>query len=128
MNHLLLYMLLRESGPSLKGQKIEAIRILRPILSIELHRRSERQYLVVVLSTPGPFFFCSATDPVGAAGAAVLKRIHGERISAETEPPADRIVHLQLGKEALVTTLFGSGARVRVQSGDHIIESIDPAV
>jgi len=129
MNHFLLHLLTKEIGPSLAGHKIRAIRMLRPLVSIELAGGPQNRYLVVVLATPGPFCFMSSKDPVGSSGAAALKRIHGERVSGEAAPSPDRIlsVDLEPSGDTLVITLFGSGAKVRVQSTDHIVESIDPS-
>lgn len=131
MNHLLFYLLIREISAGLDRREIRSIRLLQPLLSFELTGRSEVRFLVVVLSTPGPFFYMTDVDPVGEAGAKILKRIHGLTIVGRPDPPRDRILNLGIeptgDPTSLAVSLFGSAAKVRVVSGDRIVESIDSA-
>jgi len=130
MNHFLLHLLVKEIGPGLRGRKIRSIKLLQPVLSIELAERGDLRYLVVLLSTPGPYCYLGSADPLGSAGAAALKRVHGARVAAAPELPDDRTIRMAIDRSGdtsvLAINLFGSSAKVRVQDADHIIESIDP--
>jgi predicted ribosome quality control (RQC) complex YloA/Tae2 family protein len=129
MNHFLLHLLVREIAAELPGRKIRSIRLLHPIVSIELAERSSRRYLVVLLSTPGPYCYYGSDDPLGSVGAAVLKRVHGARVTAAPELPGDRVIRLAIDRagdtSVLTVSLYGSSAKIRVQAPDHIIESLD---
>ncbi len=130
MNHFLLHLLVKEISAGLRGRKIRSIKLLQPVVSIELAERGNRRYLVVLLSTPGPYCYYGSNDPLGSAGTAVLRRVHGARVAAPPEHPHDREIRLAIDRSGdtsvLAISLFGSSAKVRVQAPDHIIESVDP--
>jgi predicted ribosome quality control (RQC) complex YloA/Tae2 family protein len=131
MNHLLLHLLASEIADSVNGRKVGSIRILHPILSIELAAKSDQRYLVVLLSTPGPFCYYDSRDPVGGAGEPVLKRVHGARVSGAPEVPADRVLRLALEASGetniLAIYLYGSAGRIRILGRDRVVESLEPA-
>ncbi len=108
------------------GRKIRSIRVLQPIVSIELCTRNDCRYLVVLLSAPGPFCYSTSTDPIGRHGAPILRRVFGAVIEGAPELPGDRVVRLSLdaSAESLAVYLYGSAAKVRVEGESHIIESV----
>ena len=130
MNLFLLHLLLHALSPLLKRKKIGIIRLLPPVLSIELLGTTDVRYLVVILSTPGPFCFLDSDDPTGGTGAEMFRRIRGAVIAGKPAAPVDRIIRLELSGErentALAIYLFGSVARVRIESRETIVESLDP--
>ena len=129
MNHLLLYLLVQSIAPRIAGRRIGGIRLLQPILSIELTGGGPPEYLVVILSSPGPFCFLGNEDPLAGIGAEAFKRIAGLQVGRVPAAADDRIVRLDLagGREpyTLAIYLFGSRARVRVERGEAIIESLN---
>ncbi|MDH3215661.1 MAG: NFACT RNA binding domain-containing protein [Candidatus Krumholzibacteria bacterium] len=130
MNHLLLYLLIRNIAAAVADSQVRCLRLLPPVLTIELGHRSQTSYLVVILSTPGPFLFFDTVDPLGGMGTPVLKRIHGQRVERAPESPLDRVIALPLAREeeatALALYLYGSSAKVRILGREHIVESLDP--
>jgi predicted ribosome quality control (RQC) complex YloA/Tae2 family protein len=129
MNHFLLHLLVREMASEVHGRKIRSIRLLHPLVSIELAARSNRRYLVVLLSTPGPYCYYGREDPLEAAGPAVLRRVYDARVAAPPVPPSDRVIRLVIDRagdaSTLAISLFGSSAKVRVQTAEHVVESLD---
>lgn len=127
MNHFLLHLLVRDIGETLRGLRIEAVRVLKPLAVFRLAGRGAGQFLVVVISHPGPFCFLDAVDPLADAGDDVFRRIWGDRIDEAPQAPHDRIVRLPLEKSrhTLSISLRGSAARIRVEGPDTIVESLD---
>ncbi len=126
MNHFLLHLLIRDIGPSLRGRSVEAIDLVRPLVTIRLGGRPGPEFLVVVLSDPGPFLFRGSVDPLGGVGDSVMKRIYGDGIGEVPELPVDRVVRLGLekSKHVLSISLHGSSAKIRVEGPDTVIESL----
>ncbi len=129
MNHLLLYLLVQGIAPRIAGRRIGGVRLLQPILSIELTGGGPSEYLVVILSSPGPFCFLGNEDPLAGIGVEAFKRIAGLQVGRVPAAAEDRILRLDLagGREpyTLAIYLFGSRAKVRVERGEAIIESLN---
>jgi len=104
---------------------------LPPILTVAFQGETDVQYGVVVLSTPGPFFYLDTEDPIAGTGAEVLKRIEGFSIGEVSVLPGERVIRFELAglrePATLAVYLFGSAAKVRVEGPETIIESLDPA-
>lgn len=146
MNHLLLHLLSRDIAPALEGARIGTVRRLDPLVVIDLQGPSGPSHLVVVVANPGPFLWLSETDPLAPGGDAasrgrskrraarigdlIMKRIDGAVIMGPIQPPRNRVLRLPLETEGeqrdLALYLYGSAAKVRVQTEDTIIESLDP--
>ncbi|MCZ6766001.1 MAG: NFACT RNA binding domain-containing protein [bacterium] len=133
MNHFLMHLLSDTATSRTERRRISSVRYLSPLLSIllETPRGEAASCLVVVVSTPGPFWYITSQDPLDGLGLDVFKRITGMRIQTLAAVPRERVVRLELDTtdegNSLVFTLFGSASRVRVQSDDTIIESLDPS-
>lgn len=133
MNHFLMHLLSRTAVSRTEKRRISSVRYLSPLLSIllETPRGEAASCLVVVVSTPGPFWYIASEDPLDGLGFDVFKRIIGMRIETLAAVPLERIVRLDLDTtdegNSLVFTLFGSASRVRVQSAETIVESLDPS-
>ena len=131
MNHFLLHLLTGTTAPKICGRRIRGIRLLPPILTVALQGETDVRYGVVVLSTPGPFFYFDAEEPIAGMGADVFKRIEGFAIGGVSVPLGERIVRFELTGHrepaTLAVYLFGSAAKVRVEGPETIIESLDPA-
>ena len=127
VNQFLLHLLIRDIGPSLRGRRIEAIRLLKPLVAVQLGGRPGPDYLVLILSTPGPFCYYGPDDPLEGEGVDVLKRVYGDRIGGVPEPPRDRVLRLRMEKSnhTLTFSLHGSAAKIRVEGPDTIVESLD---
>ncbi len=129
MNHLLLYLFVQSIASRIAGRRIGGVRLLQPVLSIELAGGGPPDYLVVILSSPGPFCFLESNDPLAGIGAEAFKRIVGLQVGRVPGAADDRILRMDLtgGREpdSLAIYLFGSTAKVRVERGEAIIESLD---
>lgn len=132
MNHFLLRLLSAGIEPALRGRRIGAVRVLPPVLSIELRGEGEIGCAVVILSAPGPFCYFDRVDPLGGLGTGVLRRIDGLSVTGVEVPSCDRVIRFELGgsgvreKVVLAVSLFASAAKVRVESRGSIVESLDP--
>jgi hypothetical protein len=130
MNHLLLNLLADNVRPVLRGRRVGGIRLLPPVLSIEFSGADGPCFGVVILTSPGPFFYTDAADPIGGRGAEVLKRTRGLTVSGIEVPTLDRAIRIELAaareESALSVWLFGSAAKVRVEGKDTIVEALDP--
>jgi len=130
MNHFLLHILASAVGPSLCGRRIGVVRLLPPVLSIEFQGGGETRHGVVILSTPGPFCYFDLADPLGGLGTEVFRRVSGFPVTRVEVPRHDRVMRFELSglreKVALTVSLFGSTARIRVESRGCIVESLDP--
>jgi len=133
MNHFLMHLLAVAAGTRIEGRRIASVRYMAPLLSIVLEspRGKVGSCIVVVVSTPGPFWYITEEDPLQGLGLDVFKRITGMRVRTLAGVPRERIVRLELETtddgNSLVFTMFGSASRVRVQSAETIIESLDPS-
>ena len=125
MNHQLLHMLAAGLAPALPGRRIGVIRYERPVLSVPLEARDSTTYLIVLTAAPGPYCFTSPSDPLGASGTPVFKRIQGEAAREVSVPAGDRILRIDLvGGAMLGISLFGNSAKVRVTSDGTITDSL----
>ena len=129
MNHFLLHVLGAAVAPALCGRRVGVIRLLPPVLSIEFSGDGDTRYGVVILSTPGPFCYFDRTDPIAGLGTEVFRRIKGFPVTRVEVPPSDRVIRYELSgprdRVALGVSLFGSTAKIRVESRGTIIESLD---
>jgi hypothetical protein len=131
MNHFLLHLLAASAARDIAGRRIAAARVLPPVVTIDFQGERDDRFGVVVLSTPGPFFFFDSRDPIAGLGAEVFKRIRGFEVRAVSVPPGERVLRFELGGQreplALAVHLFGSAAKIRVEGPETVIESLDPA-
>jgi len=131
MNHLLLHLLAASAAPEIHGRRVRGIRLLPPILTVAFQGETDVRYGVVVLSTPGPFFYLDTEEPLAGTGAEVFKRIEGFLIGEVSVLPGERVIRFELAGHrepaTLAVYLFGSAAKVRVEGPEAIIESLDPA-
>jgi hypothetical protein len=131
MNHFLLHLLAASAARDIAGRRIAAVRVLPPVMSIGFQGERDVRFGIVVLSTPGPFFFFDSQDPLAGLGAGVFKRIQELAVRSVSVPPGERVLRFELGGQreplALAVHLFGSAAKVRVEGPETVIESLDPA-
>jgi len=131
MNHFLLHLLAASASRGVPGRRIAAVRVLPPVMTIGFQGESDVRYGIVILSTPGPFFFFDFQDPLAGLGAEAFKRIRGLDVRAVSVPPGERVLRFELGGQreplALAVCLFGSAVKARVEGSSTIIESLDPA-
>ncbi len=131
MNHFLLHLLAASAARDVAGRRVAAARALPPVVTIDFQGERDVRFGVVVLSTPGPFFFFDSQDPIAGLGAEVFKRIRDFEVRALSVPPGERVLRFELGGHreplALAVHLFGSAAKVRVEGPETVIESLDPA-
>lgn len=130
MNSFLLYLLAREIASTIAGGRIAAVRRLDPLLVVELSDPPKPPlYLVVFLATPGPFLWLDGADPLPGLGEGIMRRLEGSRILDSVEAPRDRILRLPVessegGDRELALYLYGSAAKVRIQAGKTVVESL----
>ena len=127
MNQFLLSLFVDYIEGSIAECRLELIHYSSPLLVVTLARRSDRRYLTVITATPGPFCFLGETDPLDGCGGEVLRRVYGARISQSIPVPQDRVLRIPLVGEHssrwLAIYLFGSSARVRVETAETVIDS-----
>lgn len=130
MNHFLLNLLAENAAAFVPGRRIGEIRLLAPVVAIEFAGGEKPHYGVVILSSPGPFFYFDTAHPLQGLGTEVLKRVRGLSVSGIEVPAHDRSIRFGLSAAreelTLAVTLFGSAAKVRVESADTIVESLLP--
>jgi hypothetical protein len=131
MNHFLLHLLAASAARDLARRRIAAVRVLPPVATIEFQGERDVRFGLVVLSTPGPFFFFDSRDPLAGLGTEVFKRIKDLTVRTVSVPPGERVLRFELGGQreplTLAVHLFGSAAKIRVEGPETIIESLDPA-
>ena len=102
MNHFLVHLLADTAAPGIEKSRISSVRYLSPLLSIGLEpaRGKAPTCIVVVVSTPGPFWYLTPEDPLDGLGLDVFKRITGMRVRSLSAVPRQRVVRLELDQAA----------------------------
>jgi hypothetical protein len=135
MDASLLEMFARSLRSRLAGRVIGPVRWLRPILTVSVARRDDREFVVAVLGPPGPFCHLADLDPLeGVQAAEPFPLLTGARVSAVARLENQRVLRLEAEPAGDTTVadetlrlhlmLFGSAGRAELTRGGDGDETV----
>lgn len=133
MDRLLLQTFIESARDRLVDQRIGTVNWHRPILSIPVHDRTRRRFLVAIMEMPGPFLFLSEEDPLaGFDFGARFAQASGARIVNISSPEGDRLVDIEADDRSDIHTqplhvflyMWGSYARAELTRGGTVLQAV----